>query len=123
MSRELQELEDKLLFDQIDRRLKLLAIVRGKHRCFEWYRLLFLIPLGVVAYFCGRNAFNNDQIVALSLIVIVLFSLSGISEERVDARMDALVRLLQEDGILRDTPPGAKHSERSQTSTGDGVEE
>ncbi|MCL5280065.1 MAG: hypothetical protein M1376_09180 [Planctomycetes bacterium] len=116
MSRELQELEDKLLFDELSRRLKLLAIVRRKHRRFEWYRLLFLIPLGVVGYICVWNAFNNDQIVALSLIAIVLFSLSGISGisgERVDARMDALVRLLQEDGILRDTPPGAKHSERS----------
>ncbi len=115
MSKELQELEDKLLFDEVDRRIKLLATVQGRHRHFDWYRfirrLIFLSVLSVVADIFVWAGFNSDQIVALSLIVIVF--LIWIDGATVDARMDALVRLLQEDGILRDTPLGVKHSESS----------
>ncbi len=113
MSKELQELEDKLLFDEVNRRLELLAIVQGKQRHFDWYRLIFLIPLGGLACIFARDAFAGDEIVALLLIVTVMLSLNGIYEETANARMNALVKLLQEDDILRDTPPNVKHSERS----------
>ncbi len=108
MSMELQDLEAKLLIDKLNRRAKLLATIQRGNRRSEWGSLIFLLPLGFFVYTLIGQAFDNDEALALWMIIVMMTAIIPTCAASVDARMNALIEFLREDGMLEGTPPAAK---------------
>jgi len=106
VSKELQELEARLLCDKLNRRAKLLATVQRGNLRSEWYGLIFLLLPCI--YALVRQAFDNDEALALLMIVVMMTAIIPIYLATANTRLDALVKILQEDGMLQGAPPVAK---------------
>ena len=109
MSKELQELEARLLSDRLIRRAKLLATMQKGNRIPQWCSLAFFIPLIYITYTLVRQAFDDKEALALLMVVCMLPAIISIYVMRVESRVDAIVKLLQEDGMLPGTPATPKH--------------
>ncbi len=108
-SKELQELEARLLSDKLIRRAKLLATMQKGTRISQWYNFAFFLPWIYATYTLVRQAFDHNAAFALFMIVCMLPAIISIYVMRVESRVDAIVKLLQEDGMLQGTPATPKH--------------
>jgi len=117
MSNQLTDVEAQLLLDQSNRRAKLLKTVQGS---FLGYLSSYVIlgSLGllggeiVLILLLGLTIGRVEDLIS-AIVLVVLISTVLVPIYVVNKRMDALVALLREDGILRDMLPGAKHSEKA----------
>jgi hypothetical protein len=108
MSKELTELEAKLLYDRLIRRAKLLATMQKGDWRSQWRTYAFLLFNGIFVYVLTRQAFDNGEALALLMIMGMTITIDTVYVARVEARVDALVKLLQEDGMLQGTPATPK---------------
>lgn len=97
-SKELQELEAKLLFDKLTRRAKLLATLQRRR-----YKFVVLFLVCIFGCTFVWPAFDSNDGPALLLILLAIYV------AHMETRMNALVKLLQEDGMLQGTPATLKH--------------
>jgi hypothetical protein len=109
-SKELTELEATLLYHRLIRREKLLATMQKGNWKSQWRSYAFLLFNGIVAYVLVRQAFNQDEVLALLMIMGMTMTIDATYVASVESRADALVKLLQEDGMLQGTPAVSKHA-------------
>jgi hypothetical protein len=108
MSKELTELEAQLLYDRLIRREKLLATMQKGDWRSQWRSYAVLLFNGIFAYGLTRHAFDNNEALALLVIIGMVTTIDTIYTAQVETRMDALVKLLQEDGMLQSRPAASR---------------
>jgi hypothetical protein len=110
MPDELSRAKAELLLDQLNRRSRLLGIIQNttSRRWSFWSLpgvLLAVLILGTIEWLLAR-----DGTFSSTILLLVVGSLVGIVDgiATLHKRVDALVELLREEGILQHTPPVAK---------------
>jgi hypothetical protein len=90
----------KLLLDALDQRTRLLKLVRGRPS-YPWY----LVPVFLVAF--GGIIWPEviDKVGDLGLLLFLVVCIFGgelDKARRLDKRFDALIKVLEKDGVLQD---------------------
>jgi hypothetical protein len=110
MSSELCEVEARLLLEELNQRTRAMAVLRSKPRRLSWpmffnHMLLAGAMIGLMELYDDRQGYLLPSI----LIAVGVFALLDIVEAydaRLNKRIDALVELLQQEGMLRpELPP------------------
>ncbi len=110
MSSELSDTEARLLLEKLNQRTRALAVLRSELRRFSWPMFLLEILfagalIGLMEVCDGGQGYLLPWI----LVGVAVLALLGIMETfvaRLDRRIDALVELLQQGGMLRpELPP------------------
>jgi len=110
MANELSEIEARLLLEKLDRRTRAIVVLRGKLRRFSWP--MFLLEILFAGTLIGLMEVcdgGQGYLLPWVLVGVAILALLGIMETfvaRLDRRIDALVELLQQEGMLRpELPP------------------
>ncbi|MCX5644509.1 MAG: hypothetical protein NTZ17_07460 [Phycisphaerae bacterium] len=106
----LSDVKAEVLLDQLNRRTRLLGIVQNTApRQWSFWslsaKLLIGAVLGVLTYVLVR-----EETLSSFILMLVVCTIVGIVEgvATLNKRVDALVKLLREEGVLQSTPPVAK---------------
>ena len=111
MPDELNDVEAKLLLAKLHRRTRLLTTLRRKPRDGL---LLAIVTIALLTLIFMRTNHGSE---GTFIVFIVLMGLApcmvrtASDVENVKKRLDALIELLQEEGMLQSTPPIAKHTD------------
>lgn len=107
MSVPVNEIKARLLLEELNRRNKWFAILRENRGSSPWAAL--------VPGFCGLFAavlvwwfFDSGQVTAILLLVIALSGFMGVHVDSVHRRVDALIQLLQQEGMLQSAWPASR---------------
>lgn len=106
MSRPLTDLETRLLLHDLSRRTDLLALLRRSPHSFSWHGT----AIGVVIFFAMvalLNLFSLGQAVVLIVLIFAFGGLVEIHTQTVHRRVDALIKLLRQEGLLDSTLPAS----------------
>lgn len=110
MSSQLTDVEAKFLLDQSNRRAKLLRTVQGSFLgyLFSYWILGSLSALGalILISILAQAMFKVEE--DSTILSLVLVSTIIIPAYVINRRMDAMVALLREDGLLQSVPPATK---------------
>jgi len=95
----MSELKAKVLLGELNRRSKLLAVLRGNHD--PWFAGAFITGLmTLLAAILVYQSFDSAQAIAILVLVVALCGIMDIHTQSVHKRVDALVALLRQDGML-----------------------
>ena len=114
MSNQLTDAEAKLLLDQSNRRARLLKTVQGTFLRYLSSHLLsgYLGVLGawMLILILERAIWKVEEDFTSSILSLALVSIaiSAVYVVILNKRMNALIALLREDGLLQNAPPVAK---------------
>lgn len=107
MSEPVNETKARLLLEELNRRNRWFSILRGNRGSSPWAAL--------VPGFCGLFAavsiwwfFDSGQVTAILMLVMALSGFMGIYADGVHRRVDALIQLLQQEGMLQSTLPASR---------------
>ena len=92
--------EAKLLLDELKQRTRLMKRIRGRP-AHPWYLVVvFLVALGGIIWPEVMDKVGDYNL----LLICVTFMLAGEldSVKRLERRFDALIRVLEKDGLLQD---------------------
>ena len=108
----LTDVKAEFLFDQANQRARLLGTVQKTHPRY------WLLPttqptavlVGVMLVLMLAQVIFRETDLISSVMALAVLSIIGIAIDvaTLNKRMDALVKLLREDGVLQSTPPAAK---------------
>jgi hypothetical protein len=110
MSDKLSSVKAELLLDQLNRRSRLLGIIQNTTSPRWWFWSLPGVLLVVLLFGTLEWLLAREETFSSAILPLAVCSLVGIVDGIVTLhkRVDALVELLREEGILRDTPPVAR---------------
>jgi len=118
MSYSAERLKAQLLLNELNRRTRLFGILRGRSDSSWWERLVSVL-LCLFAAWLIWGAFEKEQVFALLVLVMVVgMEIGALGAHR---KIDALVSLLQQEGLLESMLPAAKRDEpKNEPSGGEG---
>lgn len=99
MSDPMNELRAKVLLEQLNRRSQWFAVLRG-NRGPSFGGAFIPGPMALVAAVLVYQSFDSSQAVAILVLVVALCGIMDIYSQNVHRRVDALVALLRQDGML-----------------------
>ncbi len=110
----LTDAEAEFLFDQANRRARLLGVVQKTLPRYWWLlsatqQTTSVFIVATLILMLGQVIFRETDLIS-SLLPLAVFSIIciAINVAILNKRMDALIELLREDGMLQSTPPVAK---------------
>lgn len=105
MSSELSDTEARLLLEKLNQRTRALAVLRGRLCRFSWPMLfLQMVLAGAMTGLVGLHDGGRGDLLSSIAVVVAILALLGIMDTlaaRLERRIDALVELLQQEGMLR----------------------
>jgi hypothetical protein len=98
MSNEVKELEEKFLADKINRRAALLSIIAGNPLKASWPGIV----VGCLFLVIGLSALGETY--SYFMLLCGILEIVGVYVCIINRRIDALVDLLEQDGMLQGAP-------------------
>lgn len=107
MSDPMSEIKAKLLLEELNRRTRWFAILRANRSSAPWGRFIPVLFL-LFAMALVWKSFDSGQAGAIFMLTTALCFTMGAYAEDVHRRLDALVELLRQEGMLESTLPASR---------------
>lgn len=93
----------KLVLDELEQRTRLMKLVRGERGSWSWWpeALSLVLSVGLLVYWLMAGP-STDELTVLVFICLVGGARGYRDSERLAKRFDALVKVLERDGVLQD---------------------
>lgn len=114
MSDPATELKARLLLEELNRRNRWFKALHGNRNSRPGGRAVAVV-ITLFALALSWQFFNAAQAAAILMLMVALWAFMGVEAEGVHRRVDALVELLQQEGMLQSALPPSRETGREDT--------